>query len=116
MKCLKSLVACGLVVLPALFVPVFGAQVASDAASRDASGNAADGSTAHRAGLVQKLVGSSTGFTSVSVPIRFSSGDPPRAFTPRYRQTVTADQPPPTVNKQHSLRQGFGQRQRGDFD
>jgi len=41
--------------------------------------------------VVQKLVGSSTGFTSVSVPIRFSSGDPPRTFTPRYRQMVTAD-------------------------
>ncbi|MBL8374529.1 M23 family metallopeptidase [Accumulibacter sp.] len=41
--------------------------------------------------VVQGLVGDSTGFMTVSVPIRFSSGDPPRAFTPRYRQTVTAN-------------------------
>ena len=66
--------------------------------------------------VVQKLVGSSTGFTTVSVPIRFCSGDPPRAFTPRYRQMVTADHPPPTDSKQRLSAQGSDQCQRSDFD
>ncbi|MBK7660212.1 MAG: hypothetical protein IPJ28_14235 [Betaproteobacteria bacterium] len=57
MKRLKFLIACGLVALPAFIVPAIGAQSASGAAALDASGNAADGSTAHRAALVQKLVG-----------------------------------------------------------
>ncbi len=41
--------------------------------------------------VVQKLLGSGEGFTRVSLPIRFYTGNPTRSFVPRYRQTVTAD-------------------------
>jgi len=46
--------------------------------------------------VVQKVVGSSTGFATVSLPVRFLFGNPPRAGSVAYRQQLRAGELPVT--------------------
>lgn len=57
--------------------------------------------------VVQKLVRENEGFASVSVPVRFYVGVPPRVFEPRYQQWITADYASPGKAPERGKQRGY---------